>query len=202
MKLTEKIFAVAVVAGLLLTFSLIRGGPELFIISLLGLAGIYFALGFLLFNRIRLRDLTKKGLFENLTTIRIVFAVITGIALSIICVGALFKLMNLPGANEMLMFGVIITLLVSITAIVMRNKILVIPILIRTVVIGVAGSFLFFTPSLSIIKLQYRNHPAYIEAYTRYTEDPKNELLWEKSQLEYHRVWMSEEDFKEYEQSP
>jgi hypothetical protein len=201
MKFAEKVLVIAVVAGLILKFSLIRGGSEFLMVSLLTLSGIYFALGFLLFNQIRLRDLTKKGTFENLTVTSIVVSVMTGIALSIICVGALFKLLGLPGSDEMLMFGAGSAIVISIIAIVMKRKLATTPILIRTVIFAAAGIVLFFTSNISIIRLEYRNHPAYIEAYTQYTEDPENELLWEKTQLEYHRIWMSEEDFKEYEQS-
>lgn len=199
MKLAEKILAIAVLAGLLLMFSIVRGGAELFMISLLSLSGIYFAFGFILFNQIRLRDLPKKETFKDLTTIKIVFGAISGIALSIVCVGIVFKLLSLPGSNEMLLIGTVVCILISIATLVLRKKLSAATILTRTVVFGVVGIVLLSIPLLSIIKFQYRNHPAYVEAYTRYVENPKDESLWEKQMLEYNRVWMNEEEFKEYE---
>lgn len=198
MKFAEKVLVIAVLAGLILKFSLIRGGSEFLMVSMLTLSGIYFALGFLLFNQIRLRDLTKKGTFENLTVTSIVVSVMTGIALSIICVGALFKLLGLPGSDEMLMFGAGSAIVISIIAIVMKRKLATTPILIRTVIFAAAGIVLFFTSNISIIKLEYRNHPAYVEAFAAYMEEP-NEKLWKKQDLEYHRIWLTEEEFKEYE---
>lgn len=200
MKLAEKIFAVAALAGLVLMFMIVSSGLTLFLVSLLTLSGIYFAFGFLLFNNIRLRDVTKKETFANLTVIRIVFGAITGIAMSIICVGALFKLLNFPGAGEMLMIGVAITLLTSIAAIILKSKVSAGAILTRTIIFGAVGIILVFTSTLSIIKFQYRDHPAYVEAYTQYIENPRDESLWEKQKLEYNRVWMSVEEFKKHEE--
>lgn len=170
-------------------------------ISLLTLGGIYFPLGFLLLNDISLLSyLKKRESFENWTTIQIVSGVVTGIALSIICVGILFKLLTLPGANEMLMFGAMASIIVAIVTVILRKRVPARAILIRTAIFSVAGIVLFLTPHVSIIKFQYRDHPAYVEAYTQYIENPKDDSLWEKQKLEYNRVWMTPEEFKEYEQ--
>lgn len=201
MKIAEKIFALLSVIGLILMFSLVGGGAELMMISLLTLGGIYFPLGFLLLNDISLLSyLKKRESFENWTTIQIVSGVVTGIALSIICVGILFKLLTLPGANEMLMFGAMASIIVAIVTVILRKRVPARAILIRTAIFSVAGIVLFLTPHVSIIKFQYRDHPAYVEAYTQYIENPKDDSLWEKQKLEYNRVWMTPEEFKEYEQ--
>jgi hypothetical protein len=201
MKITEKIFALLSVIGLILMFSLIGGGAELMMISLLTLGAIYFPLGFLLLNDISLLSyLKKKQSFEKWTTTQIVLGVVTGIALSIVCIGILFKLLTLPGANEMLMFGVLGSIIISIVAIILKRKVPATAILVRTVIFSIVGITILFTSSLSIVKFQYRNHPAYVEAYTQYIENPKDDSLWEKQKLEYNRIWMSPEKFKEYEQ--
>lgn len=169
-------------------------------ISLLTLGAIYFPLGVLLLNNMSLLSyIKKKEPFQVPTTAQIVLGVITGIALSIVCVGILFKLLTLPGANEMLMFGVLGSIIMSIVAIALKRKVPATAILIRTTIFSVVGIAMFFTSALSIVKLQYRNHPAYVEAYTQYIENPKDDSLWEKKKLEYNRVWMSEEEFRKYE---
>ena len=99
------------------------------------------------------------------------------------------------------MLGVFINILISIGAVVMRRRLAAASILIRTITIGIAGTILFFTSELTLVKLQYRNHPAYVEAYVNYREDPQNPNLRDALDLEYNRVWMREEEFKEYEKS-
>ena len=63
------------------------------------------------------------------------------------------------------------------------------------------GIFLIFTSELSIVKFQYRNHPDYIEAYTNYVADPRNEELYRKVELERNRIRLTDEEFKRYEES-
>ena len=53
-------------------------------------------------------------------------------------------------------------------------------------------------PSLTLDRIQYRNYPEYIKAYEEYLENPENEELRNKMELEFNRATMSEEDFKEY----
>lgn len=203
MRLLEKLLFAGVLVSTALVFLLIPPGEELTMLFALALAALYYPFGFLLLNQIRLRDAYKKSSYENLTGGKITLSVVVGIALSIVCIGALFKLMSLPGANEMLMIGTIATVSFSVVLAVLlfskkgvNNKY----ILVRTVIASVIGGFLFFTSGLTLVKLQYRNHPAYIEAFAKYAADPKNEELWKQKQLEYYRVRLTEEEFKEYEQ--
>jgi hypothetical protein len=200
MRIAEKVLLVALITGIVLRFSLILIGEEITMLSLLILSGIYFALGFLLFNQIRLRDVTKKGTFEKLTITSIGIAVMAGIALSIVCVGALFRFMSLPGSGEMLMIGSISLIIASILAAIFKSvhsKL----ILTRTIPAAIIGIVLLFVSELSMVKFQYRNHPAYAEAYIKYHQNPKNEALRKEMQLEFYRMRLTEEEFKEYEQS-
>lgn len=200
MRIAEKVLLAALLTGIVLRFSLILIGEEITMLSLLTLAGIYFALGFVLFNQIRLRDLMKKGTFEKLTTTGIVVAVMTGIALSIVCVGALFRFLMLPGSGEMLMIGSVSLIIISILAAILKSvhrK----AILTRTLPAAMIGVAVLFVSELSMVKFLYRNHPAYVDAYMRYQEDPKNEELFNEMQREFYRARLTEEEFKEYEQS-
>jgi hypothetical protein len=94
------------------------------------------------------------------------------------------------------MIGVVSLVFLSIIVVIMKsvNRKYI---LIRTGIFGVVGALLFFTSELSIIKLQYRNHPAYIEAYVNYKEHPNDDRLLDKLDLEYQRVWISEEDYQQ-----
>jgi hypothetical protein len=200
MRIAEKILAIIFLIGIVLKFSLIPVGEDMALIALLILACIYYPLGFLFFNQIRLRHVFKKQAYENVTAGKIVIAVLVGIALSIVCVGVLFKILILPGGAEMVMLGVVSIFFLSIIVAFIKSidrKF----ILIRAGILVVFGVIILFISELSIIKLQYRNHPAYVKAYIKYKEDPQNPNRKDELDLEYNRIWMSEEDFKEYEKS-
>jgi hypothetical protein len=205
MKILEKTLACAILLSLILKFSLVSGGDTLMLWTITILACIYYPLGFLFFNQIRLRNVFKKDSYKHLSAPKIIFAIVTGIGLSIICIGSLFKLLDFPGANQMLTIGLFVSFVVLIISLVFfiktrdaDNKF----ILWRVIVLGIAGIILIQTPGLSIIKLQYRNHPAYIEAYINHKADPRSEELRKKKEKEYHRIVLTEEQFNKYYQSP
>ena len=55
----------------------------------------------------------------------------------------------------------------------------------------VLGIIMIGVSELDIVKFQYRDHPAYVEAYQRYREDPNDES-WRKLELEYQKVMLME----------
>jgi hypothetical protein len=196
MKILEKSLAVAIAIALLMKFSLISGGEILTLWAMLTLSCLYYPLGFLFFNQIRLRHIFKKDAYQNVTAARIILAVVTGIGLSTMIVGSLFKLLTFPGADNMLLMGLVVTGAVSTLSIILstiRKHAISKFTLWRVGVIGVVGIFLLSTSELSIIKLQYRNHPGYIEAYKNYLADPRNEELFNKVELERSRIRLTED---------
>ena len=50
-------------------------------------------------------------------------------------------------------------------------------ILARTLIIGGFGLVLAMTSSLTITKIEFRNHPDYIKVYETYLEDPENQEI-------------------------
>lgn len=204
MRITERILIVAIFIAVILKFSLISGGNVLMLWSVTILSSIYYPFGFLFFNQIRLRNIFKKASYKGVTTQKIVFALIAGLGLSIICIGSLFKLLNLTGADQMLFIGVIITsvvFVISLIVILTKKEVYAQLILRRASFIGIIGVALLLTSELRIVKLQYRNHPSYIEAYTKYLADPRNEELQKKKEIEYYKIVLTEEEFKIYEES-
>jgi len=204
MRILEKILAIAALIALILKFSLVSGGDFIALWTMLILACLYYPLGFLFFNQIRLRDIFKKTSYKNVTAPRIIFAISTGIGLSAIVVGSLFKLLNFSGADEMLLSGLIVTTVVfviALTLLLKNNDTNSKFILWRVGLIGGIGIFLLLTSELSIVKFQYRNHPNYVEAYTNYLADPRNEELYKKMELERNRIRLTGEEFKRFEES-
>jgi len=204
MKILERILAIGIVVALVLKFSLIPGGDIIAFSMMLVLACLYYPLGFLFFNQIRLRDIFRKVAYQDVTALRIILAIVTGLGLSTIVVGSLYKLLNYAGADAMLLIGLIVTVVVLVISLTffLKNKDTNSKfILWRVSVIGVIGIVLLLTSELSIVKFQYRNHPDYITAYTNYLANPGNEELYKKVEFERNRIMLTDEEFKRYEES-
>ena len=204
MKMLEKLLALAIVIALIMKFSLIPGSDIIALWAMLTLACLYYPLGFLFLNQIRLRHIFKRDSYQNLTAVQIILAVVTGMGLSTIVIGSLFKLLTFSGADNMLFVGLIMTGVASIVSVVLSmarkdaNRKFTFW---RVGIIGVAGLLLIFTSDLAIVKVQYRNHPEYIVAYRNYLVDPGNEELYKKVELGRNRIQLTEEESKEDEKS-
>lgn len=205
MKIFEKILAGIILLGVILKYTkVVVGADTLIMWGTLLISCIYYPFGFLFFNQIKLRNVFKKNAYAHTNTLKIVMGIVAGLASAIVCIGGLFKILHLTGANEMLFLGLVFTALslaVATTLVITKKDTTSKFILTRLPIMAVIGMILFFTSELSLVKLQYQNHPAYIEAYTEYLKDPRNEQLLKKRELEYYRIILSPEEFKEYEKS-
>lgn len=197
----EKIAAVVVLVALVLKLTLIPGGGILMVLSLSVLGFIYYPMGFALFNQIGFRQILKKDSYKGLSALRIMGAIGVGAALSVVCVGILFKLQHWTGSGFNLMVGLIVSSILLVVALI---KYLATKaefyrrIITRLVIIGGFGLMLILVPNLTIIKIQFRNHPGYIKAYELYLENPRDEALMKNLDIEYHRATMSKEEFEMY----
>lgn len=203
MKVIERIFTGIILLALLMKIMFWPGGSSLLVIALSGLSCFYLFLGFLFFSGIEFRDLSKKETYDRLAGIRMAGAIFTGIALSAACIGVQFKLMHWPGAQPMLISGIFPALIILFIAFVKfltdKNRYYM-RIISRLSIISVVGLLLLFTSSLTLIKIQYRDHPEYIKAYEAQMNDPENEVLQEKLNLEYNRAISDSVDFLEYKE--
>ena len=201
MKKLEIILGIVISISLIMTLAMLPYGNLVFIISFLVLSIIYYPFGFLFFNNIRLRNIFKKESYKGISALRIIGAVGIGMSLSAICIGILFTIQHYPAARVNLLTGFATSLIVAVIALIkyFKNKdIYYARILKRICIIGGFGLFLILLPSLTLDRIQYRNYPEYIKAYEEYLENPENEELRNKMELEFNRATMSEEDFKEY----
>ena len=140
----------------------IRGAAILTFIFLMKYALLYSPLGFAVLNNIRFRDILKKDAYKEISVQRILGAIFTGWALSVIISGMLFKFLFLPGAGFMLIAGLCYLPIIAIVAIVKYVKTrsqFYVGILTRIAIIGGVGLFLFFLPSSTLKDIKYRNHP-------------------------------------------
>jgi hypothetical protein len=201
MKKLEKITGIAFVISTVLRFYLIPGYGILTVLSLSILACIYYPFGFAFFNQIKIRRIFKKTSYQELSAIRIIGAIGAGMTLSTICIGILFRLQHYTGGQMNLIIGLVSTLIIIIIAYIkfIKNKTeYYTRIFKRIAIIGGFGLILAIIPDLTLTKIQFRNHPDYINALEKYLDNPQSEELWKKKDLEYHRATMTEEDFELY----
>jgi len=116
MKRTELTLIAIAILGFIIGLIGITGGSIFKTLSLGLLALIYFYLGFALFNNIRFRDLFKKNAYSQISKLRIFGAIATGMALSVLTIGILFRIMDWEGAPVMLLVGLPICGIITITA--------------------------------------------------------------------------------------
>lgn len=179
----------------------IPGGSIFALFALSTLACIYSILGFAIFNGIRLRQVFKKESYKGLTPLKIIGAIGVGWALSSTCMGILFKILQWSGAENILMLGLVQTLIVLIIALILfvKNKAPFYKrIFKRIAIIGGFGLILSFVSNLTLVKIEFRNHPRYIEAFKEYQDNPEDDELRKKMDIEYHRAKLTDVEFKMY----
>ena len=201
MRNAEKILGLTFLAGLIMKFTFIHGAGIVITVSILSISIMYYFLGFALFNQIPLRAIFKKDSYKGKSSRRIIGAIGAGLAISMICNGVLLKIQDWPSGLSSLGLGLVLTSIVLVIAIVKFFKTrsnYYILIFKRITVIGILGLILYFIPELSIVKFQFRNHPDYIKVYEQYVNNPKDEILRQKVEIEYSKATMTDQAFEKY----
>ena len=200
----EKILVLIFLVALIMKITMIPVGGILTVISLSLLAIIYYPFGFALFNSIGFRKILKKDSYKSISALRIIGAIGAGTALSIICVGVLFKIQHWPGSEMNLIAGLITSLIILCITIYKYYKAkgeYYIRIIKRIIIASIFGLFMVLLTDLSLVKIQFRNHPEYIKAYELYINSPQDEGLRRNLEIEYNRATMSKEEFEIYLQN-
>jgi hypothetical protein len=107
LKALEKFLAAFCIISLGFQFAGLTGSAFLILLAFLSLASYYFVFGFAVFNSITFGGLFKNESYKEVNILRVVGAIVSGISISTIVVGILFKLFSWPGANEEIVTGVI-----------------------------------------------------------------------------------------------
>lgn len=203
MRITEiTLLALTAISGIWL-YALLPGGEPMVMIVFTLLSLLYFAFGFLIFTRVGLRSAFKGGLSGN-SGATILAGIVTGLAASAMIIGMLFKIMILHGADEMLDIGLFATTILFVVSLFrfMRSKNAITRFTLgRMTIFFVVGLVLWSIPNLALVRVRYREHPRYIEAYSNFVADRANPETWKALDLEYRRVYSSPEEFSEYERT-
>ncbi len=198
----EKIIGLIALAGLILKFGLLLpAGGILLTLALVLLADLYFIFGIALFNQVAFKQILKVESYKEIHKPYIIVSIGAGIALSIICIGVLFKLSHWPGSMEMLILGVSVLLIsgmVLILRYIISRESFFIRVIKRILIIGSLGLILLCISDLTIARIQLRNNADYIRALDEYEKDPQNVELRKKVNMEYYKATVSKEEYDLY----
>ena len=203
MKRFEIIFGILSVVAIIMKLALVSGSGILMTLILTLLACFYFYLGFAFFNNIRLKKIFSKSSYYGISALRIIGSIGVGWGLSIMCCGILFKMMHWPGGILFLHIGLIQIFVIAIIVLVkfsLSKSDFYKTILLRFAIIGGLGLLFFFTTDLglSIARIQYKNHPAYIKAYEKYLENTESDEAYHTWNIEHIRATSKSQEEFEY----
>jgi len=109
-----------------------------------------------------------------------------GLIFSILTIGMLFKLLQLPGAGVMLTIGLTAGTLFFVVTLVKyfinRDSSFHKNMIIRSVIIVGLSGILVVTPGLTLVKVFYRDNPEYIKAYEQAAMNPDDRDLQLKAE--------------------
>lgn len=196
MKAVEKTLVIFVLISIIYKYFHGLGSSMLLIVSMNLLAILYFYLSFALFNNINPKDIFKKASYANTTKRRISFAIVTGMALSISILGILFKIQDFPGADLLLIFGMLISLIITVVSLWKNNKDkgnFFSNILVRSAVVTIFILILLRIPERKLLEWQYPNYPDYVEAVIKASNSSDNDSLWENVKIEREKMQAAED---------
>ncbi len=171
------------VLGLLLNIFNIKIGTITLILAGSTLAMAYFYVSVVMFNKIPLRQAFKKDAYKGISIFRIIGSVGTGMALSVLVVGMVFKIMYWPNGDYMLLLGIVfclISIVVSIIKYTSKRDIFYKRLLFRLSGWVVVGIILYVLPPYTLLNMKYKDHPAYREALINSIEHPEDEAIHQK----------------------
>ena len=153
---------------------------------------IYFYLSFAIFNGIHFKTIFNSQSYKGIGQFRLIGAILTGFALSIICIGILFRFQDYPKPNFILSVGIIGVLISGIVCIIKfkeTKSTFYKMILFRIAFYGILGFTLLIFPREKMVEIKYRNYPAYIEAFKNSKADPNNKELRKKVAEERQKIF-------------
>lgn len=219
MKTTERILITIIVIGAVFKLLHWEGGDFFTLIGVSLLALFYFIFSFALLNKIKKKDRTPpkssnaddptidSGIISDLisasntnnrSTLHTLGAIGTGMALSTIIIGVLFKIMIWPGAEQQIIMGLVgigIALILSFVFVKTNPVPLFKNIIVRGVIIGSIGLIFSFISTKDILTWNYPDSPELVEAILESIEYPEDEELQEKARIERQKRQKKMDDY-------
>lgn len=123
MKKIEIILIIGAIIGLLMALFNLPLNALIVSVFFTALGCLYFYLGFALFNGISLVKIFKAESYKGLGARRILIAIGTGLALSILTIGFMFTLLGYPMARTFLITGIVFAAVIIIMAIIKNAQV-------------------------------------------------------------------------------
>jgi hypothetical protein len=118
MRKMEFFLIIGAVIGLLMALFNVPLDSLIVSVFFVTLGCLYFYFGFALFNSIRFRNIFKTVSYKGIETWRILTAIGTGLALSVLMIGFMFSVLSYPMAETMLITGIVLTAIIIILALI------------------------------------------------------------------------------------
>jgi len=192
MKKVELILVLFAATSIAIHFQNILETDALLIVSLSALALYYYLFGFLLFNKIELKNVFRKMAYKGLTLKCILGSVILGITISGILTGMLTKLRMLSDGNAQFVGSLVLMASVMLTATyyyLQRRYDFLQRAWKRAFVYGGIGILTYLTPFSTLIDVYYHSYPEYAELKKEVMKYPSNRALRDKLEAKANEIW-------------
>lgn len=149
MRRIELTLMTLVVASTLVWLFKIPYAGSLMLISVMLQALFYLGFGLFLFNKIKFKRIFNKDSYKEISGLRKIGSIVTGLSFSFICIGSLFKLYAYSVNDIILIDGLVLLIIITIISIVKSFRCstdFYKQILIRTGIIGGSGLLIFIMP--------------------------------------------------------
>ncbi len=181
----EKAGAITVIAviGLRFFWGPLYNFPLLVGTSLLAVFYLWF--GFFVFNKIQPLDLLYLEVRQTITPYKIIAPTLMGVVTSYALLAVIFGLFFYPGMQFMIVSTLIILIVFNTTIIALEYirksfHACSMRIYIRSAVLVLAMLALLIPPDEARLKVLFKHHPEFIEAYLDYQENPADEANLER----------------------
>lgn len=166
MKKLERILLIVFFVAIPLKVFNVPLAQILLIMSAAALAMFYYVAGYFIFNDVSLRRVLKEKKGKDVSVPLLFGSIMAGWDFSIIILGILFKVMLFPGADNMLVTGIIFLTLLQIGSIFIRkrNPETFARFFNRVIIFFGAGLLASFITYNQVIDFQYSDEPEYSEA--------------------------------------
>jgi hypothetical protein len=155
------------------------GGELILLLSSASVAMFYYIAGYFIMNDVSLKRLLKERKGKNVSVPVLFGSIMAGWDFSIITLGILFKLMLFPGADNMLVTGIILLTVLQIGSIFIRktHTETFARFFNRVIIFFGAGLLASFISYNQIIDFQYSDDPEYSEALKKTMAFPNDTTI-------------------------
>lgn len=191
MKKIELLLLALALVALAMDLFLTGGSGIMVLMSWFTLAFFYMILSVAFFNNIKPKDIANGDAYKGIHIIRIVGAILTGLAIAITITGIMFRYFSWPGAAMDLYIGIIglvIAGIVGWTRYAKAGSPFYKKIFSRVILFGALGIITLLLPQNTFLEIKYHKYPDYVRAVENAGKDPSNRALQDTLKQEEQKM--------------